>query len=81
MNFVVAPLAERRAWSALFAHQKAIGPLHLRNLFVDDPASLADRVGRCFVMLCEMTISDIKVAGTMRTVASDLLRRCRRIGA
>jgi hypothetical protein len=48
MNSVVAPLAERRAWSALFAYQKAIDPLHLRNLFVDDPASPAGRVGRCF---------------------------------
>ena len=33
MNSVVAPLAERPAWSALSAHQKAIGVLDLRTLF------------------------------------------------
>ena len=38
MNSVVAPLAERREWSALSAHRKAIGALGLRKLFVDDPA-------------------------------------------
>jgi hypothetical protein len=38
MNSVVAPLAERPAWSALSAHQKATGALDLRTLFVDDPA-------------------------------------------
>jgi hypothetical protein len=38
MNSVVAPLAERPAWSALSADQKAIGALDLRKLFVDGPA-------------------------------------------
>jgi hypothetical protein len=38
MNSVIAPLAERPAWSALSAYQKAIGVLDRRELFVDDPA-------------------------------------------
>jgi hypothetical protein len=38
MNSVIASLAERPAWSALLAYQKAIGALDLRKLFVDDPA-------------------------------------------
>jgi glucose-6-phosphate isomerase len=37
MNSVIAPLAQRPAWPALLAHQKAIGLLHLRKLFADDP--------------------------------------------
>jgi hypothetical protein len=38
MNSVVAPLAEGPAWSALWAHEPAIGALAVRKLFVDDPA-------------------------------------------
>ncbi len=38
MNAAIAPLAQRPAWAALLAHQKAIAPLHLRKLFLDDPA-------------------------------------------
>ena len=38
MNAAIAPLAQRPAWAALLAHQKAIAPLHLRKLFADDPA-------------------------------------------
>jgi len=41
MNSVVAPLAGRPAWSALSAHQTAIGALDLRKLFADDPAEAA----------------------------------------
>src|SRR5271154_4232557 len=38
MNSAIAPLSERPAWAALFAHHKSIAPLHLRKLFADDPA-------------------------------------------
>jgi hypothetical protein len=38
MNSVISPLAERRVWSGLSAHQTAIGALDLRKLFADDPA-------------------------------------------
>jgi glucose-6-phosphate isomerase len=31
------PLTERPAWTALQAHHKRIAPLHLRQLFADDP--------------------------------------------
>jgi hypothetical protein len=47
MNSVVAPLAGRPARSALSAHQKAIGALDLRKLFVDDPAPADDLRWRC----------------------------------
>src|SRR5260370_1109531 len=33
----VTPLPERPAWKALEAHYQKIKPLHLRNLFADDP--------------------------------------------
>jgi glucose-6-phosphate isomerase len=32
------PLTERPAWAALQAHYKQIAPLHLRQLFADDPS-------------------------------------------
>jgi glucose-6-phosphate isomerase len=38
MNSAIAPLSERPAWAALFAHHTSIAPLHLRKLFADDPA-------------------------------------------
>src|SRR5215813_12892691 len=31
------PLTERPTWAALQAHHKRIAPLHLRQLFADDP--------------------------------------------
>ncbi len=37
MTAVVTPLTQRPAWNALLSHQKAIGQVHLRNLFADDP--------------------------------------------
>src|SRR5579872_5007438 len=34
----VEPLTNRRAWKSLQAHYDKIRPLHLRQLFADDPA-------------------------------------------
>ena len=33
----VTPLRERTAWQELARHHRAIGQLHLRQLFADDP--------------------------------------------
>lgn len=33
----IAPLTKRKAWKALAAHYKKVRPLHLRELFADDP--------------------------------------------
>ncbi|MCU0563584.1 MAG: glucose-6-phosphate isomerase, partial [Desulfobacterales bacterium] len=33
----VKPLTRRTAWKALSAHYKAMRPVHLRQLFADDP--------------------------------------------
>src|ERR1022692_266480 len=37
MKTMVKPLAKRDAWKALASHSKKIKPLHLRQLFADDP--------------------------------------------
>ncbi len=34
----IRPLTERKAWAALTAHAEAMGDVHLRALFADDPA-------------------------------------------
>ena len=34
----VKPLAKRKAWNALKAHYKKLSPVHLRELFRDDPS-------------------------------------------
>ena len=33
----IKPLTKRQAWKALAAHYKEVRPLHLRQLFADDP--------------------------------------------
>jgi glucose-6-phosphate isomerase len=38
MSTATKPLTKRAAWKALGTHFKAIEPLHLRQLFADDPA-------------------------------------------
>jgi glucose-6-phosphate isomerase len=37
MNTPIPPLLQRPAWAALQAHQKRVAPLHLRQLFAEDP--------------------------------------------
>jgi glucose-6-phosphate isomerase len=37
MKATVKPLKQRKAWKALSAHHKAVGKLHLRDLFSSDP--------------------------------------------
>jgi hypothetical protein len=38
MSSAIAPLSQRPAWAAPFAHLTAIASLHLRKLFADEPA-------------------------------------------
>ena len=37
MTTPIPPLVQRPAWAALQAHRKSIAPIHLRELFADDP--------------------------------------------
>jgi glucose-6-phosphate isomerase len=74
-SYIMSRLTQSRSWQALVSHQREISPLHMRDLFTDDPARF-DKFSLRFNDIL-LDFSKNRITGETLSLLLELARECR----